>query len=62
MMKDQEQRLLRSSPLRRIQDRRQRMDELEQDMQRLFSRTVQLPALCPAAPCNCACTAWTRAR
>jgi exodeoxyribonuclease VII large subunit len=36
-----EQRLQRASPLRRIQDRRQRMDELEQDMQQAFSRTVR---------------------
>jgi exodeoxyribonuclease VII large subunit len=39
-LKDLERRRLRASPLRRIQDRRQRMDELEQDMQRAFSHTI----------------------
>jgi exodeoxyribonuclease VII large subunit len=41
-LKDQERRLLRSSPLRRIQDRRQRLDELDVDMQRAFTHTLQL--------------------
>jgi exodeoxyribonuclease VII large subunit len=35
------QRLQRVSPLRRIQDRRQRMDELEEDMRRAFALNVQ---------------------
>jgi exodeoxyribonuclease VII large subunit len=39
-LEDLERRRLRASPLRRIQDRRQRMDELEQDMQRAFSHTI----------------------
>jgi exodeoxyribonuclease VII large subunit len=40
-LKNLERRLKHASPLRRIQDRRQRMDELEQDMQRAFTYSIQ---------------------
>jgi exonuclease VII large subunit len=59
-LKNLERRLNRASPLRRIQDRRQRMDELEEDMQRAFSIPFN-GAAPPYTACRCACTASTRA-